>query len=91
MPGQSLRLCGHPIQVASCGSHSAGKRYPTAAGEIPPFGPSKAPSFPRKQESNPFRTDADPRLRGGDDTGRVSSLWVGDIWLCFLTRSVCRD
>ncbi len=25
-PGQSVRLCGHPIQVASCGSHSAGKR-----------------------------------------------------------------
>src|SRR5208337_1304679 len=34
LPGQSLRLCGHPIQVASCGSHSAGRRYPSAAGEV---------------------------------------------------------
>src|SRR5258707_11263003 len=26
LPGQSLTLCGQPIQVAACGSHSAGMR-----------------------------------------------------------------
>src|SRR5438034_2346192 len=33
LPGQSPALCGHPIQVAWCGSHSAGMRKPRAAGE----------------------------------------------------------
>src|SRR5438874_1888389 len=31
-PGQSAGLCGHAIQVAACGSHSAGMRKPSAAG-----------------------------------------------------------
>src|SRR5947208_16236841 len=26
LPGQSVTLCGQPIQVAACGSHSAGMR-----------------------------------------------------------------
>src|SRR3954452_7714671 len=30
--GQSSRLCGQAIQVASCGSHSAGMRQPRSAG-----------------------------------------------------------
>src|ERR1039458_7023489 len=32
LPGQSLRKCGHASHVDSCGSHSAGMRYPSAAG-----------------------------------------------------------
>jgi hypothetical protein len=32
LPGQSLRSCGQAIQVARCGSHSAGMRKPSAAG-----------------------------------------------------------
>src|SRR3989442_9720059 len=32
LPGQSLRLWGHASHVASCGSHSAGRRKPSAAG-----------------------------------------------------------
>src|SRR5438105_10458665 len=31
-PGQSLWLCGHASQVAACGSHSAGMRYPSSTG-----------------------------------------------------------
>src|SRR5207245_10739642 len=34
-PGQSLMLCGHPTQVASCACHSAGMRKPSAAGLRP--------------------------------------------------------
>ena len=30
--GHVLRLCGHDSQIASCGSHSAGMRKPSAAG-----------------------------------------------------------
>src|SRR5436190_7671470 len=32
-PGQLSRLCGHEIQVASCGAHSAGKLNPSAFGQ----------------------------------------------------------
>jgi hypothetical protein len=32
LPGQLARLCGHEIQVAWCGIHSAGMEYPRAAG-----------------------------------------------------------
>src|SRR4051794_3913057 len=34
LPGQSSRLWGQAIQVASCGSHSAGIRYPSWAGVL---------------------------------------------------------
>src|SRR5207249_1084395 len=30
LPGQSVTLCGQPIQVAACGSHSAGMTKPSA-------------------------------------------------------------
>src|SRR2546425_8789438 len=33
-PGQSSRKCGQASQVDSCGSHSAGMRYPAALGRI---------------------------------------------------------
>src|SRR4051794_18698256 len=33
LPGQSSMLCGQAIQVASCGSHSAGMRQASAAGD----------------------------------------------------------
>ncbi len=32
LPGQSVCIGGQPSQVASCGSHSAGMGYPSAAG-----------------------------------------------------------
>src|SRR5688572_23378712 len=32
LPGQSRRWCGQAIQVASCGSHSAGIRQPACPG-----------------------------------------------------------
>jgi hypothetical protein len=31
-PGQVSGLCGHEIQVAWCGAHSAGMRNPSSAG-----------------------------------------------------------
>ena len=34
-PGQSRRSCGQASQVAACGSHSAGMRYPSAIGWHP--------------------------------------------------------
>jgi hypothetical protein len=55
-PGQSSSLCGQAIQVASCGSHSAGMRKPSARGVR--RSPCRQRSHEKPVHNRPVRVDA---------------------------------
>src|SRR5439155_26206231 len=78
-PGQSLMLCGHPTHVASCASHSAGMRKPSAAGLRPKafevrFGIIKGGYFAANRRVS--------------DSGRVISEHLHQRWIYVLAVAV---
>src|SRR5262245_10200831 len=62
LPGQSVVLCGQPSHVATCRSHSAGMRYPSAVGESTMVRHHRVPRLKSRLGAARYAMNGDLRL-----------------------------